>query len=105
MGITERERALLIKALCTSSKKGKEVSGQRGGWVRVLRNLFLASEKSGVCVQWKRKRAWVKGHEAVLSPSFYMIHVSHRELLGLWVGHKTAYMDRADAKSVGINKS
>lgn len=50
--------------------------GEEGG-VRVWRRLFLVSEKSGVCGQWKRKeKTWVKWHEAVLSLSFYMIRVS-----------------------------
>lgn len=54
----------------------------------------------------KERGAWVKGHEAVLSLSFYMIHVSQRALQGLWVGveqntnkYKMEYIDHADAKA------
>ena len=43
---TER---LPIESLYTRSKKGRGLGG------RVWRGLFLASEKSGVCGQWKRK--------------------------------------------------
>lgn len=53
MGITQRD--FPHKSLYARRKKGKEVRGQRGGGVRVWRSLFLASEKSGVCGQWKRK--------------------------------------------------
>lgn len=49
------ERDFPHKSLYARRKKGKEVRGQRGGGVRVWRSLFLASEKSGVCGQWKRK--------------------------------------------------
>ncbi len=52
-GITQRD--LPIKACTPGGKKRERGEGQWGGGVRVWRSLFLASEKSGVCGQWKRK--------------------------------------------------
>lgn len=47
--------SLLNKSPVHWEEKGKEVTEQWRGGVGVWRSLFLASEKSGVCGQWKRK--------------------------------------------------
>lgn len=83
-GLREREASQWKPEVLEGRKEG--VRGQQGEGVKVWRSLFLATERNQVsAANGKERRVWVQWHEAALSLSFYMIHMSQRVLEGLGV--------------------